>query len=79
MTDVSDGLIRDLKHITLESNVGAMVELEKIPLSKETKNYLKNTRPPLKPYFPAEKTTNCFLPPNPEQRSPYAAYRKGSA
>jgi len=48
MTDVSDGLIRDLKHITLESNVGAMVELEKIPLSKETKNYLKKYPPAVK-------------------------------
>jgi len=41
MTDISDGLIRDLKHITLESNVGAVVEFEKIPLSKETKDYLR--------------------------------------
>ena len=48
MTDISDGLIRDLKHITLESNVGAMVELEKIPLSKETKNYLKKYPPAVK-------------------------------
>lgn len=41
MTDISDGLMRDLRHITLESNVGAVVESEKIPLSKETKDYLR--------------------------------------
>lgn len=33
--DISDGLIADLEHITDNSNVGARIVLEKIPLSKE--------------------------------------------
>ena len=35
--DISDGLIADLEHITDNSNVGAGIILEKIPLSKEFK------------------------------------------
>ena len=35
--DVSDGLIADLKHITDNSQVGAKIHFEKIPLSKELK------------------------------------------
>ena len=35
--DISDGLIADLEHITDNSNVGATIILEKIPLSKEFK------------------------------------------
>ncbi|MCW8900399.1 MAG: thiamine-phosphate kinase [Gammaproteobacteria bacterium] len=35
--DISDGLIADLQHITDNSNVGAAIYFEKIPLSKELK------------------------------------------
>ena len=33
--DISDGLLADLSHITLASNVGAKINFEDIPLSKE--------------------------------------------
>lgn len=33
--DISDGLIADLKHITDNSQVGAIIDFEKIPLSQE--------------------------------------------
>jgi thiamine-monophosphate kinase len=40
MIDVSDGLLRDLKRLTVESKVGGRVELEKIPISEDLKDYL---------------------------------------
>lgn len=33
--DISDGLVADLEHITSNSQVGAIIDFEKIPLSKE--------------------------------------------
>ena len=36
--DISDGLIADLGHITESSNVGATIQFETIPLSKELKS-----------------------------------------
>jgi len=38
--DISDGLIADLQHITDSSNVGAKIDFEKIPLSKEFRSNL---------------------------------------
>lgn len=38
--DISDGLIADLQHITDSSNVGANIDFEKIPLSKEFRSNL---------------------------------------
>ncbi len=38
--DISDGLFADLQHICTASNVGATVELDKLPLSDEMKNSL---------------------------------------
>ena len=35
MIDVSDGLLMDLSHICNESNAGALIYLDKIPISKE--------------------------------------------
>jgi thiamine-monophosphate kinase len=41
--DVSDGLIADLNHICISSNLEAEIDLEKIPLSLEAKKILKNS------------------------------------
>ncbi len=35
MIDVSDGLYLDLSRITVDFNLGAIIELEKLPLSKQ--------------------------------------------
>ncbi len=41
--DISDGLLQDLEHILTKSNVGANIDLEKIPLGNKLKNYIKET------------------------------------
>lgn len=42
MIDVSDGLLIDLSHICDESNVGAIIYKDKIPISRELANVAKN-------------------------------------
>jgi len=42
MIDVSDGLLIDLSHICDESNVGAVIYKDKIPLSREFVNVAKS-------------------------------------
>lgn len=42
MIDISDGLASDINHITKESNVGATIHYNKIPLSPEVIEYLKD-------------------------------------
>jgi len=39
MMDISDGISSDLKHILKESQVSAVVELEKLPLSSQMRDY----------------------------------------
>lgn len=41
--DLSDGIASDLKHILEKSAVGARIDWEKIPLSKEVDEYIKST------------------------------------
>ncbi|MBI5598907.1 MAG: thiamine-phosphate kinase [Deltaproteobacteria bacterium] len=41
MIDTSDGLMRDLRRLSVESRVGAMVELKRLPLSKAMGAYIK--------------------------------------
>ena len=41
--DISDGLIADLGHITLQSGVGAEIYTQKIPISKTMAHYIKKT------------------------------------
>ena len=40
--DLSDGLLADLKHICTASSTGAVIHLDKIPLSKQLLNYYSN-------------------------------------
>ncbi len=39
--DISDGLLADVKHISRASNLGAVIQWKKIPLSKEAKSIAK--------------------------------------
>ncbi len=39
--DISDGLMSDLKHVLDASKVGAVIDLESIPLSKHYRKYIK--------------------------------------
>ncbi len=40
MIDISDGLVSEIRHITDESNTGAVIEMERVPISDETERYL---------------------------------------
>lgn len=57
MIDISDGLLSDLRHICVESGVGATLWLEKIPLSEEYREYFfshaKSSDHELKEWDPA--------------------------
>ncbi len=41
--DISDGLLADLGHILSSSNVGAVIDITKVPLSIDVKNYIAKT------------------------------------
>lgn len=43
MIDISDGLIADLNQICKESNTGALIYLDRLPVSKELYEYTKET------------------------------------
>ncbi|MFQ5901701.1 MAG: thiamine-phosphate kinase [Thermodesulfobacteriota bacterium] len=43
MIDISDGLLKDMRHITEESGVGANIYLSKLPLSTALKKHLVET------------------------------------
>ena len=40
--DISDGLEQDLSHILMASNVGAIIDVKKLPLSELVLGYIKN-------------------------------------
>ncbi|MDD5215942.1 MAG: thiamine-phosphate kinase [Methylococcales bacterium] len=58
--DISDGLVSDLGHILKQSGVGATVELEKLPLSNEVKNYLQQTGDWQMPLISGDDYELCF-------------------
>ena len=41
--DISDGLASDLEHILKQSHVGAMIDWDKLPLSKMVRSYIEKT------------------------------------
>ncbi len=61
--DISDGLVSDLGHILKQSNVGACLEWEKLPLSDEVKTYLEKTGDTFMPLIAGDDYELCFTVP----------------
>jgi len=58
--DLSDGIASDLSHILKQSNVGAVLEWDKIPLSKAVTDYIDATDDWLLPLSAGEDYELCF-------------------
>jgi len=58
--DISDGIVADLGHILEKSNVGALIEFSKLPLSNEVKTYIKNTGNWQLPLIAGDDYQLCF-------------------
>lgn len=58
--DISDGLVSDLGHILKQSNVGATIDLAKLPLSNDVKNYIKRTQDWQMPLISGDDYELCF-------------------
>ncbi|MDQ7089572.1 MAG: thiamine-phosphate kinase [Methylococcales bacterium] len=62
--DISDGVVADLGHILEKSNVGALIEFDKLPLSNDVKTYIKKTGDWQLPLIAGDDYQLCFtLPP----------------
>lgn len=64
--DLSDGIASDLKHILKKSNVGAQLDWDKIPLSKEVFRYIQETDNWQMPLSAGDDYELCFTV-NPEK------------
>ena len=62
--DVSDGLEQDLSHILTASSVGAVVEVEKIPISEALLCHIKDTNDWSIPICSGDDYELCFTIPN---------------
>jgi thiamine-monophosphate kinase len=58
--DISDGLVSDLEHILKQSDVGASLEYEKLPLSDVVKSYIENTGDWQMPLISGDDYELCF-------------------
>jgi thiamine-monophosphate kinase len=58
--DVSDGLCGDLGHILKQSNVGACLDWESLPLSSEVRQYIQETGDWLMPVNAGDDYELCF-------------------
>ncbi len=58
--DISDGIVADLGHILEKSNVGALIEFSKLPLSNEVQTYIKNTGDWQLPLIAGDDYQLCF-------------------
>jgi len=61
--DLSDGLEQDLSHILKASSVGAVIEVEKIPISKALLGYIKDTNDWSIPICGGDDYELCFTIP----------------
>jgi thiamine-monophosphate kinase len=61
--DISDGLLSDLGHILKQSEVGACVEWEKLPLSPSVQSYIEHTGDVLMPLIGGDDYELCFTVP----------------
>ena len=65
--DISDGLLADLQHICVASQVNAEIEVGKLPISNEYKNYFETQNRPINPDFALNGGDDyelCFTVPN---------------
>lgn len=58
--DISDGLAGDLGHILEQSQVGARLDWDKIPLSEDVKNYIEHTGDWVMPLTAGDDYELCF-------------------
>lgn len=58
--DISDGLVGDLGHILQQSQVGASIEWESLPLSEEVLNYIEDTGDWAMPLTAGDDYELCF-------------------
>jgi thiamine-monophosphate kinase len=61
--DISDGLEQDLSHILKESSVGAIIEVEKIPISEALHSHIKDTNDWSIPLCGGDDYELCFTVP----------------
>ena len=58
--DISDGLEQDLSHILKSSDVGAMIDVNKLPLGEALSQYIKETNDWSLPLFGGDDYELCF-------------------
>ncbi len=69
--DISDGLVGDLSHILKQSNVGACLDFDKLPLSDDVKKYIEKTGDKFMPLIAGDDYELCFtVPPKLAHRVP---------
>ena len=61
--DISDGLEQDLSHILQASSVGAVIEVEKIPISEALNTHIKDTNEWSIPLCGGDDYELCFTIP----------------
>ena len=66
--DISDGLEQDLSHILKASNVGAEIDVRKLPLSKSLLNYVKSNNDWSVPLCGGDDYELCFTVPNNQEK-----------
>jgi len=67
--DISDGLEQDLSHILKASSVGAVIEVEKIPISKPLKVHIKYTNDWSIPLCGGDDYELCFTIPKGNEKA----------
>ena len=67
--DISDGLEQDLSHILMASNVGAVIDVKKLPLSESVLGYIKNNKDWSIPLCGGDDYELCFTVPECNKKS----------
>jgi thiamine-monophosphate kinase len=67
--DISDGLEQDLSHILIASNVGAVIDVNKLPLSKFVLGYIKNNEDWSIPLCGGDDYELCFTVPESNKKA----------
>ena len=67
--DISDGLEQDLFHILMASNVGAVIDVKKLPLSESVLSYIKNNEDWSIPLCGGDDYELCFTVPECNKKS----------